>query len=99
METPSLSPADRAAFVQATSALLATRERLEFLKEHPGPTGPGIAAAGQQALKIIARICREGTGISALRFRGQIFFPTMRPNGTIDTLHIVPEAEIVDVEG
>ncbi len=94
-----LSPDEQAAFVDAASALLAARERIEFVREHPRPLGAGVQSAAQQTIKVILGLCRKGNGISALRFRGYLFYPVLRPNGTIDTLHIVPEAEIVDIPG
>ncbi|HEY2158026.1 MAG TPA: hypothetical protein VGH33_20525 [Isosphaeraceae bacterium] len=105
-----LSPEERAMFVRAASAALATKERMELIREQAAeatggagtvPLDPGrsrsVAAPGEDLMAALDGIMRAHPDVAALRFRGHVFLLLTFQGARV--VSVLPENAVLDIEG
>jgi hypothetical protein len=107
----SLTPEERAAIVEAASAILSAKERMVLYKEDAAEElrgKPGYVPAstqkvesvmvpGRKLLEVLVAIMRYQPGLPAVRFRGHLF-ALILPKGPVPGLTVMKEVVIDTVE-
>ena len=104
-----LSVEHRAVFARAASAALATRERMELIRERAEgrpdreslPLDPtltsSVIAHGAELMRAMATVLADRPDVAGFRFRGHLFVLVSAGGGR--AVAAVPEAAVLDVEG
>jgi hypothetical protein len=98
---------ERQGFARAASAALATKERMELLREQVAEAegGPGtmavepgkarsVAAPGEDLMRAVEAIMRAHPKVAAVRFRGHIF--SLLTFQGMKVMSVLPERAIAD---